>query len=252
MSHINVISKTQKIIVDPSGGSVGVVNAGPMGPRGLTGPSEASLVLVVDGQLLTRVGGVLTPISRASLAGDTAFSGLYVPKSILANDGELLTRAAGVVAPITRANLANDTAFTTKFAPLTSILGQAVGTATSWTNATTTASDITASTGAAPTLTLSLITTRLYKAVFVGRFFSTVANDLANISFNEGGVSRRAAIVECPLTNAISVHHEWLFNPASAASIVYKVQGARFSGTGTISGTASASTPFHFWIEDMG
>lgn len=117
MSNINVISSTQKIILDPAGGSVGVVSAGPMGPRGLTGPSEASLVLVVDGQLLTRVGGVLTPITRANLAADSAFSGLYVPKSILANDGEILTRAAGVVAPITRANLANDIAFTSKYVP---------------------------------------------------------------------------------------------------------------------------------------
>jgi hypothetical protein len=32
MSHITVISRTQKIIVNPEGASVSVINAGPIGP----------------------------------------------------------------------------------------------------------------------------------------------------------------------------------------------------------------------------
>lgn len=37
MSEINVISRTQQIIVDPASGSVAVINAGPIGPTGAPG-----------------------------------------------------------------------------------------------------------------------------------------------------------------------------------------------------------------------
>lgn len=37
MSEINVLSRTQHIIVDPASGSVAVISAGPIGPTGLTG-----------------------------------------------------------------------------------------------------------------------------------------------------------------------------------------------------------------------
>lgn len=77
MSDITVVSTTQKIIVNPASDSVGVVNAGPMGPRGLVGPSDTASFLTVDGQLLTRAGGVLAPITRANLAVDTAFTSKY-------------------------------------------------------------------------------------------------------------------------------------------------------------------------------
>jgi len=120
-----VVSQTQKIVVNPPSGSVSIINAGPMGPTGPVGPSEASLVLTVDGQLLTRVGGVLVPITRANLATDlvdesafVAFGDLLVPKSVLTADGQLLTRASGVVAPITRAQLASDSAFSSLYAPI--------------------------------------------------------------------------------------------------------------------------------------
>lgn len=73
MSGIQVVSKSQKLILDPATQSVGVVNTGPQGPAGVPGPSEASLVLISDGQLLTRVSGELAPISRLDLAQDSAF-----------------------------------------------------------------------------------------------------------------------------------------------------------------------------------
>lgn len=37
MSEINVISRTQQIIVDPASGSVALINAGPIGPTGAPG-----------------------------------------------------------------------------------------------------------------------------------------------------------------------------------------------------------------------
>lgn len=37
MSNVAVVQKTQKIVVNPAGSSVSVVNAGPQGPRGFTG-----------------------------------------------------------------------------------------------------------------------------------------------------------------------------------------------------------------------
>lgn len=37
MTDINVVSKTQKIIVDPASSSVSVINAGPIGPGGSDG-----------------------------------------------------------------------------------------------------------------------------------------------------------------------------------------------------------------------
>lgn len=77
MSEIVVVSKTQKIIVNPASSSVSVINAGPMGPRGLIGPSEADTILTANGDILTRVAGVLARTTRASLAADTAFSSLY-------------------------------------------------------------------------------------------------------------------------------------------------------------------------------
>lgn len=70
-------SQTQRIIVNPASASISVVNSGPMGPRGLVGPSEAATILTVDGHLLTRAAGVLAPITRANLAADTAFTDRY-------------------------------------------------------------------------------------------------------------------------------------------------------------------------------
>ncbi len=42
--EINVISRTQTIIVEPTSSAVSIINAGPMGPtgpQGLTGPLDA-------------------------------------------------------------------------------------------------------------------------------------------------------------------------------------------------------------------
>lgn len=48
MSEINVISRTQTIIVDPASSSVAVINAGPMGPAGPPGVVSWNAPLVVE------------------------------------------------------------------------------------------------------------------------------------------------------------------------------------------------------------
>lgn len=70
---IKVISQTQRVVIDPATQSVSVINSGPPGPAGVPGPSEASLILDTDGQLLTRASGELAPITRVALAEDNAF-----------------------------------------------------------------------------------------------------------------------------------------------------------------------------------
>lgn len=108
-------SQTQRIVVNPASGSISIINAGPMGPTGLTGPSDTATILTTDGDILTRISGAVARITRANLAADSVFSNLFVSKSVLVTNGDILTRAAGIPALITRANLAADTAFTSKF-----------------------------------------------------------------------------------------------------------------------------------------
>lgn len=41
MNHIEVLSHTQHIVVDPATSAVSVTNSGPVGPRGYQGPTGA-------------------------------------------------------------------------------------------------------------------------------------------------------------------------------------------------------------------
>lgn len=53
--EINVISRTQQIIVDPASGSVAVINAGPQGPGGPIGEvSTPQMNQAIDAALDTR------------------------------------------------------------------------------------------------------------------------------------------------------------------------------------------------------
>ena len=55
MSDINVISRTQRIIVDPASSSVAVISVGPMGPGGPIGQvSTAAMDQAIDTALDTR------------------------------------------------------------------------------------------------------------------------------------------------------------------------------------------------------
>ena len=132
------------------------------------------------------------------------------------------------------------------------IVGSADATGTAWTNATGVASDITATVGTAPTLTLTLSPGRKYLATFDGLFTSTVLGDLVLVRLVEGGVNRRIASWYLTPTDFVTVHFEYLFTPASSASVVYKMVGLRLAGTGTISASASVANPIQFRIEDKG
>lgn len=85
MSGISPISQTQRIVMNPPSRAVAVINAGPMGPRGLTGPSEINTVLTVNGQILTRTAGVSSPISRSDLANDPDFVAHYEPVGVVSD-----------------------------------------------------------------------------------------------------------------------------------------------------------------------
>lgn len=97
MSNIKVVSSTQRIVVNPATSSVSVINAGPIGPRGFVGPSEAATILTTNGDLLTRVAGVLAPITRANLAADPAFTSRF-PSVV--NHGSTAGTARTGTAPI--------------------------------------------------------------------------------------------------------------------------------------------------------
>lgn len=55
MSEINVIQRTQSIIVEPSSGSVSVINAGPVGPGGPIGQVSTA---AMNQAISTAIAGV--------------------------------------------------------------------------------------------------------------------------------------------------------------------------------------------------
>lgn len=126
------------------------------------------------------------------------------------------------------------------------------GTSSSWTNATSTSTDITVSAGVAPSLTLALSTTRRYKVSFDARFSSSVTGDTVQIRMNEGGVDRKATKHQLYSFEASSCAYWYVFVPASSASVTYKMLGARSVGSGTVSASALAVSPMQYLIEDVG
>jgi microcystin-dependent protein len=78
-NSIHILSQTQRIVVNAAARSAAVFNAGPIGPTGATGPSWTASVLDADGSLLTRVAGVVAPVTRAALAADPAFAAVITP-----------------------------------------------------------------------------------------------------------------------------------------------------------------------------
>lgn len=126
-------------------------------------------------------------------------------------------------------------------------------TSTSWSTTSTTESALTATAGSAPLINIALSTNRRYKLCFNARFATTVANDTMIARFYENGTQRKGGTLHLPVTtHAATMHHEWVFVPASSSAVNYEVRAARQSGSGTISMAASASSPADFWIEDLG
>jgi hypothetical protein len=129
MSDIKVISRTQKIIVNPATSSVSVINAGPQGPPGKMVTVQGSVanaaalpidlvyadvgkgwITLDDGHLL-----IWTSLGFSDVGPFKGPTGAEGGTTALTVDGNLLTRIAGLPGEITRANLANDTAFTSKY-----------------------------------------------------------------------------------------------------------------------------------------
>ena len=121
MTTIKVISRTQRIIVNPANSSVSVINAGPPGPPGVPGAqgdrytqfvtdSPPTALFVGDQWFNTSNGREYVWYDNFWVEIGTSFqgNGLHV-------NGSLLTLVAGVPGEITRAALAADADFTSKF-----------------------------------------------------------------------------------------------------------------------------------------
>lgn len=132
------------------------------------------------------------------------------------------------------------------------LVGFTSGTATSWTNSTATETDLTVTSGTAPSITAALDTNRRYKLVFEGRFTAEAGALTGQVRFIENGTQRSATEFGfSQIVSPITTHHEQILVPASSASVVYKCVGSSPS-TGLITAAASSSSPMQFWIEDMG
>ena len=76
MSDINVVSRTQKIIVDAASSSVSVINAGPQGPQGLNGTIPNVIKNYVETAVIDTT---ITTTEEVQITGGsfTAVSGRY-------------------------------------------------------------------------------------------------------------------------------------------------------------------------------
>lgn len=134
------------------------------------------------------------------------------------------------------------------------IVGRTVATASSYTNATTSYTDITATSGTAPSLSLALDTGRLYRAVYYAMMASSVATDrfLIAFHFNGGAEAMRGSFLAGSTSDA---HRrlEYVFQAPTSSTATYKVQTRLIAGaTGTISMTTASTNPVVFYIEDLG
>lgn len=151
MSNIKVVSKTQRIIVDPATSSISVINAGPMGPGspgGLSSSAVSDLIAAAIAELIDSSPELLNTFNEfaAALGDDPNFAATMI--AALANkqplDGDLTAIAALTTTAYGRAllaladgvNLATDTAFATRY--------MAIG-GTPWHTWTTANGDTTAS-----------------------------------------------------------------------------------------------------------
>lgn len=151
MNQVQVLSRTQKIIVDSATTSVSITNAGPPGPPGINAPDELALLSDVDltgattGNVLALLAGgkwgpadvatdaevataVLTETTRAQNAEDDLSAQLLALNNTHTTDfnalnlsiGSEATRAQNAEATISAAlaTVANDSRFTDERTPL--------------------------------------------------------------------------------------------------------------------------------------
>jgi hypothetical protein len=94
MSEINVVQKTQRIVVDPASSSIAVISAGPPGPAG---PLDAASVTLLDGKVDEYTGtgspnGVLTAPIGSQYVNTAATAGqvlVYIKTTNVGNTGWL-------------------------------------------------------------------------------------------------------------------------------------------------------------------
>lgn len=108
MSTVEVIQRTQQIIVSPADNSVTVVNAGPVGPKGTTG--DTGIVISNTAPTNTSVlwndtstsGVVFETALRSSVSGGYSYIGAAVLNSAESSPVWKVTRV-NLTAPITTA-----------------------------------------------------------------------------------------------------------------------------------------------------
>lgn len=133
-------------------------------------------------------------------------------------------------------------------------VGRTVGTTSAFTMTGATATDPTVSAGQAPSLSLALDTSRLYRATFTMTWKAGTVPARVFADFNVNGtVILTPMIVPNVAANTnYSTTVTWYFQPSSAAAVVYKMQVRTDAGvTLDLTGT-SALAPLSFTIEDVG
>lgn len=124
------------------------------------------------------------------------------------------------------------------------------GTASSWTNNSSTATAITVTAGQAPSITATLDPTRWYKATFICQVSSSVAADTWVPEFRVDGNVLQNAAFPGSLGFWTSM---FVFQPSNALAHTYSMWGRRSAAsTGTMTISAATTTPISFYIEDVG
>jgi len=126
----------------------------------------------------------------------------------------------------------------------------------SWSNATSTLSDITA--GALPnSVTAYLYASRKYRIYFQAQFLDTAAgaSEFVVLQPNFNGVTySENNALNMPVANiGIFTWYETIYTPAADGNVTFKMQGRRgSSSTGTVSITNANNAPLLYMIEDLG
>jgi hypothetical protein len=133
------------------------------------------------------------------------------------------------------------------------VLGRTVGTATTYSNATTSDTDITVTAGQPPSLTLALPTDRLYRATYTSQWQIDNLTARAIFSVYQAGTIIHQHTVAADIASAgTTLVATCTFLSLTASSVVYKVM-ARLNATGTVGlPFTAANQPILFMIEDIG
>ena len=127
-----------------------------------------------------------------------------------------------------------------------------ISASSSWTNATSTYSDITAT--VSPQTTLDLIAGRAYRIFFRSNFSTTVAGDFLVLGLHINGVLENAKAIHMPTTGGINVEYNEVFIASVTGPATVKMMGRRSgASTGTFSMAGIAATnDMRWYIEDLG